>query len=1014
MLKKIQLTGLLSLILLFSNCAVLLHRGIEYQRKQENKLIERARKQLNKCISENSTPGYAGPIPAHTKIDSLIFQSENRHFQIHLSKHFSYQPFRPETVAQIYRLFRVYLGRKYQDFEIEIFTIGQPVEKLIPNVFQSFPTKYDFKRLPLTEQHLRKPLVECVNRQLWRPDKGLFNKNIVIAHSHGWYFSQRLNRWEWQRPRLFSRVEDLLPLSFTLPYLVPMLEKAGATVFTTRERDTQINEVIIDNDLSQSDSLTKHYIESPENTWQTVDSIGFSVPPAVISVGYNPFRQGTHRVCLTDSTVTVTAAWLPEIPQTGEYAVYVAYIASAKNSSAAHYRVYHCGGQTDFSVNQKIGGGTWVYLGKFKFNRGIHPAAGKVELLNDSPIPGQRLSADAVRFGGGMGTVVRGGTVSGYPRYAEGARYNLQYFGLPDSLVYNLTQDTNDYQDDYQSRSEYANYLKGNPYGPNENREKAGFQVPIDAYLSFHTDAGIVEDSTIGTLMIYRIADQMGELFFPDGVSRLANRDFADIMQTEIVKMARQKYVPKWTRRALRDADYSEARRPNMPACLLELASHQNFTDMKFMVDPRFRFDISRAIYKGFLKFLAFQYKQEYVVTPLQISHFRAVFSDSAEVQLAWRPVKDWLETSAVAENYIVYTRIDEGGFDNGVVVNDTMLVLENLKKGVIYSFQVTAVNAGGESFPSETLAVGWINELSPPILIVNGFDRIAGPAFVDEPRFKGFLHFLDAGVADKFDFGLAGIQFNFSPKSSYRSNDAPGHGASYANFETKIVAGNSFDYPYSHGTAIRACHRSFISCSDEALQEQLVDLQQIETIDLILGEEKETPPVGKNWYDSFAENEIRFRAFPNALKEALIRFLEKGGNLFVSGAYVGTSLRTQGTPADSVFAEKWLKMKWQTNHAAQSGKIFSVDSTFLSHPATLEFNTQPDSISYAVEAPDAINPAPGAKTILRYAENRFSAAIGYRGTYSVFICGFPYETIISPKDRNRIMQSVLTYFDHK
>lgn len=33
-----------------------------------------------------------------------------------------------------------------------------------------------------------------------------------------------------------------------IPYLIPMLENAGANVFTPRERDTQKQEVIVDND----------------------------------------------------------------------------------------------------------------------------------------------------------------------------------------------------------------------------------------------------------------------------------------------------------------------------------------------------------------------------------------------------------------------------------------------------------------------------------------------------------------------------------------------------------------------------------------------------------------------------------------------------------------------------------------------------------------------------------------------------------------------------------------------
>ena len=40
------------------------------------------------------------------------------------------------------------------------------------------------------------------------------------------------------------------------------------------------------------------------------------------------------------------------------------------------------------------------------------------------------------------------------------------------------------------------------------------------------------------------------------------------------------------------------------------------------------------------------------------------------EVELTWQPVADALEPTAVAEKYIVYTRIGDGDFDNGVLVD--------------------------------------------------------------------------------------------------------------------------------------------------------------------------------------------------------------------------------------------------------------------------------------------------------------------------------------------------------
>ena len=53
-----------------------------------------------------------------------------------------------------------------------------------------------------------------------------------------------------------------------------------------------------------------------------------------------------------------------------------------------------------------------------------------VVLSNESSEQGV-VCADAVRFGGGMGNIARGGKTSGLPRYLEGARYSAQWAGMP-------------------------------------------------------------------------------------------------------------------------------------------------------------------------------------------------------------------------------------------------------------------------------------------------------------------------------------------------------------------------------------------------------------------------------------------------------------------------------------------------------------------------------------------------------------------------------------------------------
>jgi hypothetical protein len=1009
--RSIKLLVLFVIISSFiSNCTRIIRKGPEYEISKEKKLTMEALKGASKCIKENMSPNFQGPVPINSKIDSALVDLENNRLNIYLSKRFSHQPFRPKTIDSIYNLFKKYLGRKFRKFDLTLFTVNEPIQNLIPNYYRINTIDYDWKRMPKPVEKIVPPIIRRLDKDAWLPTNGLYHRNIALWHSHGFYYSREKDRWEWMRPRLFNTVEDLLPMSFVIPYIVPMLENAGANVFLPRERDLQTQMVIVDND---SPLHNGEYREHGNKIWQTGDAPGFQIDDPPYPGNFNPFLQGNYRVCHSDTTNSAQAEWIPNIPETGMYGVYISYHNSNENVPDAHYTVYHSGGKTEFQVNQQIGGTTWLYLGQFKFDKGFNPESGKVVLTNQSDFSGRMVTADAVRFGSGMGDIVRGGGVSGYPRFAEGARYYLQFAGMPDTLVYNLNKDTTDYNDDYQSRGEYVNYLKGRPFGPNKNRDTEGLGIPIDLSLAFHTDAGIATDSTIGTLMIYSITDAETLDVFPDGMSRLVNRDLGDIIQTQIVDDIRLKYRTDWTRRELWDTNKSEAWRPNVPACLLELLSHQNFTDMKYALSPQFRFDVSRSIYKGMLKFLATQYQFEYVVQPLPVSHFHTFFSNSAEVTLRWQPVLNPLEPTAAPEKYVVYTRIEDQGFDNGTLVDEMQWTLRGIESGVIYSFKVTAVNRGGESFPSEVLSVCWRDSSQPPLLIINGFDRIAPPEYVDELNFKGFASFLDPGVADKFTFNLTGSQFDFDPNSRFRTNDAPGHGASLANDETKLIAGNNFDYPYIHGKAIKNCGYSFVSTSDEAFWEGMINPNQYEIIDLILGEEKITvlPKTNPEYSPNVKINE-NYQAFPVKLKEKIKSFLDGGGNLFVSGAYVGSDLvgNKDSTLNDIKFAKEVLKIDWQTNHAAVTGKVYAVDSLFIQSKEVFHFNTEYRPDLYAVEFPDAIDSVKGAKTILRYAENRFSAATAYLGNdYSVIVFGFPFEMIVDEGWRNRVMRAVLS-----
>jgi hypothetical protein len=408
-------------------------------------------------------------------------------------------------------------------------------------------------------------------------------------------------------------------------------------------------------------------------------------------------------------------------------------------------------------------------------------------------------------------------------------------------------------------------------------------------------------------------------------------------------------------------------------------------------------------------KFLSFQNQVPYTVQPLPPIHFAAEFSGERNVTLTWKPQNDPLEPTAVSTQYIIYTRVDDNGFDNGVMTDKPTITFDNLKHGVIYSYKVAAVNDGGESFPSEILSVCQLGNDKDPVLIVNGFERVCGPLSFETPTHAGFLNIVDAGVPDRYQPNFVGLQYDFERSSYFRSNDAPGHGASFSDFETSVIAGNTFDFPYIHGKALKDCGYSFVSTSVKAVQDSIVVLNNYKFVDLILGEQKET-----RWQKSYADSIIgtQFKAFPTKLREAIEQYCKNGGNIFISGAYVGTDLYS-GMPNDSLgfkFASNTLKFNWITGHASRIGSIVSVNDTFLTKGTGFTFNTVPSKDIYAVESPDELRPIEGGRMLLRYAQNQFGAAIGYKQEYGIVVFGFPFETILGESARNSVMKAVLMY----
>ncbi|CAN0370284.1 unnamed protein product, partial [Ectocarpus sp. 4 AP-2014] len=146
--------------------------------------------------------------------------------------------------------------------------------------------------------------------------------------------------------------------------------------------------------------------------------------------------------------------------------------------------------------------------------------------------------------------------------------------------------------------------------------------------------------------------------------------------------------------------------------------------------------------------------------------------------------------------------------------------------------FRVAAVNAGGESFDSEVVAVK--PSASPErLLIVNGFDRLDSTLSPVDPFFTG---------ADR----------------------------------ARLNGGNSFDFPRQVAGAINAAGATpaIATASNEAIASGSIDLNDYDAVVWIAGTESSVD-----------------ESFDAAEQAAVAAYLSGGGKLFVSGAEIGWDL---------------------------------------------------------------------------------------------------------------------------
>jgi len=1001
--------------------------------------------------------------PGGLRVNNVKTDSISRSTKVSLNENFTYLPVTQEFISDLGKIVKPVLPEPFNNYPVTLNVGRHPLAYYITKV-DKLPEEYR-NNTPFVVE--RDPYI--------KPRKGMENDIVALWSSHGRYFRPESGAWMWQRPVLFETLEDIYTMGYVLPYLVPMLENAGAYVFLPRERDTNPNEVIVDNDTNEGGEIFSqpYYKEvTGDKKWKTGEGEGFIYDLADFRDTENPFENGTYRQVETIKNGKPSiAAWCADIPETGEYAIYISYKSLTNSTTDARYTVNYSGGSKEFIVNQTMGGGTWIYLGSFPFEAGFSATDPIVTLSNLSDNgAGYVVTADALKIGGGMGNIARSShrsdiyfdpstpdntkeeldeaddendvetmenkesengnppdetldqeqalkpeevsptppasktrapkfLTSGVPRFVEGARYWLHWAGFPES-VYSPYHGSNDYKDDYTSRGHWVNYLAGGSRVlPNQN----GLNLPVDIAFALHSDAGKrSDDSFVGTLGIYYTN---GGDSYEDGTPRINSRMLTDIIMRQITGDIRQEYEPRWTRRSMWDKSYVEARVPEVPTTLIELMSHQNYADMMYGLDPGFRFTVARSIYKAMARFMGERKDREVVIQPLPVKNFAISRRKKNHFRLSWEPVEDRLEPTAKPNKYIIEERSGASlGFHKiGETESTHFDVVASDHE--IHSFKVIAANYGGVSFPSEVLSFREGPDEKKQMLIVNGFTRISGPEHFSENGNAGFRSEKDFGVPYIKDISFSGHQTVFS-RSAGNSFGQSGSG-----YTSKVIAGNTFDYPLVHGISAANAGYGFVSSSLGAVESGKIALGNYKNIDLILGKQKATI-VGNG------KSGVKYRTIPAFLQQEIAKYLKRGGNLIVTGQYIVSDLYGKnGNRNDSIFAADVLGVETVDSLKSRSGQFFTLANQTVTtlQPATMAYSNNLNEKQYIVEQPDALYllPETDGEVIMELTDTHIPVGIARsQEKGKLVISSIPFESILDYNKRDALMQSILNYMN--
>ena len=311
-------------------------------------------------------------------------------------------------------------------------------------------------------------------------------------------------------------------------------------------------------------------------------------------------------------------------------------------------------------------------------------------------------------------------------------------------------------------------------------------------------------------------------------------------------------------------------------------------------------------------------------------------------------------------------------------------------------------------------IQVGWYPNSDPDLVgyrLYFSFDNVNWSLYKDETILTSAVTdtVFDIILKNAIYFRLTAVDDAPFPNESYPSDFYGMNNGTV--FLRRVLLVDGFDrtsgawsfpfhyFGYTHGVAIKENQNSFDTVSNEAIEENLVDLNDYEAVFWILGDES-----------------VQDETFSLTEQELLKTYLENGGYLFVSGSDFARDLDPAGNPnataQDEAFLHDYLKINFE-NRSAVANNI-----TGLSGSAFYGLGLQYGYGPYLLDSVDVISPWGSMATpALEYGSNQL-AGIQYTGTFGggtiagkIIICTFPFETVSDEQVRLDFMKRVLLFF---